>query len=671
MKTLSSRASSRAIVLYGVFVVAAAALLALVRPALFSGLDNATYDTLLRWTRAAPPDARVAIVDVDERSLSAIGQWPWRRDVLGRLVVRLRDMGAATIAIDIVFSEPDRYPGLVAAEGSSTAGRRPRTPDEWLAESVRPGKVVLGYAMTFGPGVPAATRCVNFPLNLAMVHASDSWSLRAEDDPFFHATGALCNLPALAEAAGASGFLNAAPDADGILRRAPVLIELDGRVYPSLALAAVSSATGSRDAALRIATVNAASLTLDNRIVPLDAKSNLLLRYRGRKRTFPYVSAADVLSGQAPDELLKGKIVFVGTTALGTREVVATPLDTLFAGVEVQATMADNLLQQDFIHRPVSGSTLESLAAIALGVAVALLLSTSGLVSGVIAGVAGMAALWAGAGWLLSTRGVFLSPLFPTAGAIGAFAAMTVAKFTVERDRAEVALKQVESAVQLAATAGQQKANAQRLMIETLLALTETRDAETGRHSRRTSQYAKLLADELARNPSFGEYFTPERVALLSSLAPLHDIGKVGVPDAVLNKPGALTPEELAEMRRHPVYGREVILRAEREAGIADDAILAMAKEIVYTHHERWDGAGYPEGLKGPDIPVPGRVMAVVDVYDACTTRTLYRPSMSHQQVIEFIVSGKGSHFDPAVVDAFVAVAPVLLILAEAEDLRR
>jgi putative two-component system response regulator len=208
-------------------------------------------------------------------------------------------------------------------------------------------------------------------------------------------------------------------------------------------------------------------------------------------------------------------------------------------------------------------------------------------------------------------------------------------------------------------------------MIETLLSLTETRDTETGKHSRRTSQYAKLLATELAKNPSFVGYLTPERIELLASLAPLHDIGKVGVPDAVLNKPGALTPQELEEMRRHPIYGRDVIVRAEKEAGIDDDTILAMAKEIVYTHHEKWDGSGYPNGLKGGDIPVPGRVMALVDVYDACTTRSLYRTPMSHDEVIRFISSGKGSHFDPAVVDAFLNVAPVLLIVSQEGDLRR
>ena len=124
-------------------------------------------------------------------------------------------------------------------------------------------------------------------------------------------------------------------------------------------------------------------------------------------------------------------------------------------------------------------------------------------------------------------------------------------------------------------------------------------------------------------------------------------------------------------MRRHPIYGRDVIVRAEREAGVIDDTILAMAKEIVYTHHEKWDGTGYPNGLKGPDIPVPGRVMALVDVYDACTTRSLYRQPMSHDQVISFISAGRGTHFDPAVVDAFLNVAPVLLIVSQEGDLRR
>src|SRR4029453_19353483 len=179
-------------------------------------------------------------------------------------------------------------------------------------------------------------------------------------------------------------------------------------------------------------------------------------------------------------------------------------------------------------------------------------------------------------------------------------------------------------------------------MIQTLLSLTETRDAETGRHSRRTQQYVRLLAEQLSIHPEFRDYLTPEKIDLVSSLAPLHDIGKVGVPDHILNKPGPLTPDELAEMQKHPALGHEVILKAEQQVGVYDDATLAMAKDIVFTHHERWDGTGYPQGLRGDLIPIPGRVMAIVDVYDAAVTRTLYRRTMSHEDTVKFIVAGKG-----------------------------
>ena len=615
------------------------AVLAVFPPARFGRLDNASYDILLRSAGTRPPGGRVVIVDVDERSLSTIGQWPWRRDLIGGLIARLRDMGAATIALDMVFAEPDRY------------GDPLSTFDEALAATLRDGRVVLGYAMRFDAVTAERSACVLHPAAPAILHAEDD----TVDATYFHATGVVCNLPMLAQAAGASGFMNAAPDADGILRRVPLLIELDGRVYPSLALAATMAATGSRDVALRIANVNTASLIVGDHVVPVDGRANALLRYRGKKQTFPYVSAADVMSGRVAPGTLQDKIVFVGTTALGTREVVATPLDTLFVGVEVQATVADNLLQQDFISRSQFGTVIEGLVVVAAGIAFTWLVASTGTLSGVLGSGISIAALWYLAGWVLSASGVFVSPLMPTIGVLAAMAVMTLVKFTVERGRAD--------------TAGRDKTNAQSLMIQTLLSLTETRDAETGRHSRRTQAYVRLLAEQLSTDPDFRHYLTPERIDLVSSLAPLHDIGKVGVPDHILNKPGALTPDELAEMQKHPEYGYDVILKAEGRVGVRDDAILAVAKDIVYTHHERWDGTGYPRRLRGTEIPVAGRVMAVVDVYDATTTRTLYRPSMSHDDAVKFIVDRRATHFDPAVVKAFVDVAPRFKIVsAESAD---
>jgi CHASE2 domain-containing sensor protein len=629
-------ARSRAfVVLCGLVPTVAAALLCLYRPPIFANLELGVYDALLRATPKRPPDARIAIVDVDERSLTAVGQWPWRRDVIGGLIARLRELGAATIALDMIFAESDRFQN----SGTDT--------DAELAETLRSGKVVLGYALTFDKAAARASACVQHPIGLAIIRRGDDQG----EDPFFQATGSICSLPVLTHAAGASGFLNAAPDPDGILRRVPLLLELDGRVYPALSLAAVVSATRPRDIALEIANVNTLSLVLDRRRIPLDGKSNLLMRYRGAKRAFPYVSAADVLSGVAAAREFKDKVVFVGTTALGTREVVATPLDTLFAGVEVQATAADNLLQQDFLRRPEYGVTLEAQTMLALGIVAILLVGRFGLVWSSVGVAMCAAATWGAAAALLSRYGTFLSPLFPTLGLGGALASMIAARFAIEHRRADRAVLD--------------RATSQRLMVQSLLSLTEVRDAETGRHSRRTQHYTKILAAQLVSSqPQYAAYLTPENIDLLSSLAPLHDIGKVGVPDRLLNKPGELTAEEFAEMRKHPAHGRDVIVHAEQDVGAHDDLILALAKDIVYTHHEKWDGTGYPQGLRGAEIPIAGRLIALVDVYDAVRTRRLYRQPLSHDDAVALIVKGRGTHFDPAVVDAFLAVSRTLEALS-------
>jgi CHASE2 domain-containing sensor protein len=627
--------------LCGVIPVIVTAVVTLSRPAFIARLDDSTYDMALRSARPTGPGGDVVIVDVDDHSLSSIGQWPWRRDVIARLITRLRDAGPSVIALDVIFAESDRH-GQVGEGGDyleSAVQTAATKPDEALARNLRDGGVILGYGLTFEAKPPEPRPCLLHPIGIAIVQRPDD----ARRQSFFHATGAVCNLPALAQAAGRSGFLNAAPDSDGILRRAPLLAELDGRVYPGLALSAVAAATGARTVALQILNANASILRIDDRSVPVDGKSNLLLRYRGKKRTFPYLSAADVLTGAPSADALHGKIVFVGTTALGTREVVATPLDTLFAGVEVQATIADNLLQQDFIHRPTIGTPLDSLVVLVVGIAMAFFVARTGLVAGLLGVGVSLVGLWSATVWLLSTAGLFISPLYPTIGVVGALSGMTLAKFAVERGRTDDARRE--------------KATVQNLMVQTLLALTAVRDAETGRHSLRTQRYARLLAEQLSTQPDFRQYLTPERIELLSSLAPLHDIGKVGIPDQILNKPSALTDDELVEMRKHPALGREVILAAEARAGVRDDATLQMAKDIVYTHHEKWDGTGYPQGLRGAAIPVAGRIMALVDVYDAVHGRSLYSKCLSHDDTVALILRGKETHFDPSVVEAFLSVA--------------
>ena len=194
------------------------------------------------------------------------------------------------------------------------------------------------------------------------------------------------------------------------------------------------------------------------------------------------------------------------------------------------------------------------------------------------------------------------------------------------------------------------------VIINSMASLAETRDNETGSHIRRTQHYVKLLAETLAQVPAYGGVLPPSVVDLLYKTAPLHDIGKVGVPDAILLKTGPLTKEEFAVMKVHTLKGEEAIRRAELKMGPgADTSFLACAREIAGSHHEKWDGSGYPRGLAGSDIPLSARLMALADVYDALRSQRVYKEACPHEEARKIILEGRGTHFDPAVVDAFVA----------------
>jgi len=195
-------------------------------------------------------------------------------------------------------------------------------------------------------------------------------------------------------------------------------------------------------------------------------------------------------------------------------------------------------------------------------------------------------------------------------------------------------------------------------------ALAESRDPETGNHIRRTQHYVKLLAIQLKDHPKFKDFLTPEVITSLYKSAPLHDIGKVGVEDSILLKPGKLTDEEFEEMKKHTTYGRDAIVAAEQNINVADN-FLTFAKEIAYGHQEKWDGSGYPEGVAGEDIPISARLMAVADVYDALISKRVYKPAFPHEKAVAIILEGKGSHFDPVMVDAFEVIADKFKEVAE------
>lgn len=193
----------------------------------------------------------------------------------------------------------------------------------------------------------------------------------------------------------------------------------------------------------------------------------------------------------------------------------------------------------------------------------------------------------------------------------------------------------------------------QDVTIMAMASLAETRDNETGNHIRRTQFYVKLLAEKLQHHPRFSGLLTRATIDMLFKSAPLHDIGKVGIPDHILLKPGRLTPEEFEIMKTHTTLGLATIENAERQLGMKVD-FLHYAKEIAYGHQEKWDGSGYPQGLKGEQIPPSARLMAVADVYDALVSRRVYKESMSHEAARDIMVQGRGTHFDPDILDTFL-----------------
>ena len=251
---------------------------------------------------------------------------------------------------------------------------------------------------------------------------------------------------------------------------------------------------------------------------------------------------------------------------------------------------------------------------------------------------------------LLASRQVFISPVPTTVVFILSFTILALTRFRSEELRVLYRERQLAAARDCA--------------IVGWASLAETRDTETGNHIFRTQKYIRAMAQHLVHHKSLAYRIQPKDVELLFKSSPLHDVGKVGVPDAILLKPGPLTPAEFEEMKKHTLYGAEALAKAESASGITDDtSFLKTAREIALTHHEKWDGSGYPHGLKGEKIPLSGRLMAVADVYDALISDRVYKKAMSHEAAANIIRNSRGTHFDPEIVALFEILEEVFLAI--------
>ena len=614
-----------------------------------AALNRFALDTLQVQFASGARAPDTVVVDIDDASLAALGQWPWPRYRIAQLIDRVAACKPSAIAMDILFSEPDRTS---------------------LADIRRTFKHDFGIDVSIG-GVPSALLDNDGFLGREMARANVVGARyfhfdRVTRDPhplrpgvgfegrldllsLQQAPGALDNIDAVASQIRISGFVNSGLDEDGVLRRLPLLIEHDGVIHPSLALAATMRAL--RVPSGRVESdIDGLSIRVGSHRIPVNRAGYAVLRFNGRSQRYESIPAVDVLANRARAADFRGKIVFIGSSATGLHDVHRTAVDPAFSGLKIQAVMAQDILDNDAVRIPSWGGEAALLAGLLIAAVFSgVFIAGRGLMTLAAFAAASGAALLAVAAVMFARASVFVPIGAPVLVLITLLVVSFVAHFVANQRRAQQWRRQLE--------------NARQVAMESMAAVAETRDPETGAHIQRTQHYVRAVARQLQRMGQYTDILNRQYIRVLFLSAPLHDIGKVGVPDHILLKPGPLTDDELKIMRRHAEFGRQIIHSASEH--IQGDNFLVVAGEIAATHHEKWDGTGYPDGLRGRQIPLAGRIMAVADIYDALISRRCYKEPFPHQQSMSIIRELRGTTFDPVVLDAFLAIESEILQIAK------
>lgn len=595
--------------------------------------DMKLYDVLEEYAlkNRKLPTAKVVVVDIDERSLKTLGQWPWPRVLLADLLAKIDRAGASTIALDVIFPEKDRtspkeislfYKRYFHLESFATS-----LPDALLdndaifADVIGKSGAVLSVFLSRNKNTAKACQDV-----------SDAELPSMEDLPLHSYSYMLCNIPVIQNSARIYGFVNSYKDSDGLIRRMPLFVRYKRSVIPSLSVATLLSI----DPVLK--RIGRQEFKILGEDVKTNEKSEILLRFYPRN-WYKKISAVDILQGKNLQKELEGKIVMIGSSAVGLHDNVLIAGSRQMMGTHIHVTMLENILHHDYLVQLDKYRYINILLSIAATfllfyflVAKRNFLIVTLFVLGI--GLSLGTAYYAMQANIYLSIGYFIVPFLFHFGFVSFLYILIEAYqrylFNKELGRTNLAL------------------------LDSMIYVAEIHDTETGAHIIRTKHYVKELAEHLYYQGIYADELSKERIEIMFNTAPLHDIGKIGIPDAVLKKPGRLTKEEFEVIKRHPVIGAEIIDNA--IVNYRDNEFFECARNIALYHHEKWDGSGYPEGLKGTQIPLEARLMALADVFDALISRRVYKDSFDEKRIRSIIVDGRGTHFDPAVVDAFLEI---------------
>gem|GEM_PF-548896 len=404
-------------------------------PSFISAIERKLYDFVVHSSSRCGQSTHCVIVALDDKTLAEFGQWPWPRYRVALLLQKIRRLDPLSVGLDMMFPEADRTSPRVFKHEMRRDLKidvdlkgLPETLmdyDRILATALAQGPFVLGVDCLFDRQHESAG-CSLHPINVAVLGSADTQRPMLD---MYDAKGVLCNISPLSRAVAHSGFLNVITDGDGLVRRAPLLIAYQGRIYPSLALAALAEAYQVNQFFLTQTADGADSLRFRNIHIPIDDRARFSLSYCNQKKRLPYLSAADVLNDRVSRAKVAGKIVFVGTPAAGLGDFVATPVAAALPGVELHATVVENILNQNFISRPDWLVALEFACIILLAGVVSMVVTWIGAFwSMVIAGGIGLG-MWGAAVWAMESQGIYFSPLFPVMTVFTSFTLLVSVKF--------------------------------------------------------------------------------------------------------------------------------------------------------------------------------------------------------------------------------------------------
>jgi len=594
---------------------------------IIKNLDDRIYDMLSNLTsKEISKNNEIIVVDIDDESLKKFGSWPWPRIVNAKLINQISLMKPKSIGINLIFSAKDRTSPVniqnFYQKFFNYKIEMPNLPQSLKDNDLLLQKSIFNSKSTLSLYIldkQVSSSCED--LNFSAYQFSNIYSTLKVDS-------LLCNYHLIQNKNHSFGFVNSRIDSDGLLRRMPLFINYEDKILPSFALAVL----------LNIAPLKPLeeknSFSILGHTVFLDKNAFALLDFNSKLPQV--VSARSILDGEVSPSLLKDKIVLVGSSVKGLKHSRLLANHQKISNTMIHALLIQNILEDRLISQPDVYKQINFFLSLFFSFLVVLFLFKRWYILILILFV-GVTLLSATSLLSLYFHNIYISIGYLWIPFLDFFFIMNISFILLHakaKEKSEKELLRSHSAT-----------------VDTITLIASMHDDETGAHILRTKNYVKILAEHFYSQNKYMDILSEEYINTMYEAAPLHDIGKIGIPDAILKKKGKLTKEEFEVMKTHSTLGKNVI---KNTLNVYDkNDFLKVAYNIAFYHHEKWDGTGYPNGLKGDEIPLEAQFMTLADVYDALISKRCYKEAYSFEKAEEIILEGEGTVYSPELIKAF------------------